>query len=166
MQEEQIINTELLLSLRTDFELEDVSLDEYIGGTKIKVIPESKDELEISNPHATFKIKMRLDKRKKKVITTHLQNRVTHEYEIKEIGSDVFIVRTGIKIDWEIERKFGGREQIDSLVYRMVSTIGRAGEEQRSGFRGLTRVVTFSNMVDDVYTQFEQGRSVLLELRR
>lgn len=55
-----------LLSLRMDFELEDVSLDEYIGGTKIKVIPESKDELEISNPHAKFKIKMRLDIKKEK----------------------------------------------------------------------------------------------------
>ena len=114
---------------------EDIDLQEYVDNTKIGLNSEKKNELEISNTRAQIKIKMRLDRNKKKVIATNLQNRMTHEYEIEEIGPDILIVHVQPKIDWEVGIKFGRREQIDSLVYRMVSTIGTANQEQRSGLK-------------------------------
>jgi predicted transcriptional regulator len=165
MLEKQIIDISLLLSLRTKFMLDSIDLREYIDGTKIKLNPERIDELELLNTNAQFKIKMRLDKSKKKVIATHPRNRIIHNYEIEEIGSDILIVNIQPKIDWEIGIKFGRREQISSLVYQMVSTIGWTSQEQRSGLKELTRDETFNRLVEDVYAQFEQGRSVLLELK-
>lgn len=88
-----------------------------------------------------------------------------HEYEIEEIGSDVLIVHIQPKIDFVVEIKFRMSEQIDSLVYRMVHVIGTASQEQRSGFKELSRDETFTDMVEDVYAKFEQGRSVLLGLK-
>ena len=95
----------------------------------------------------------------------HLQNGRTHAYDIYEIGSDVQIVYVRPKFDMDIEIKFGMREQINSLVYRMISTIGIASQEQRSGFKELAVDETFSKLVEDAYAHFEQGRSVLLNLR-
>lgn len=165
MVNKQIIDINLLLSLRTIFELEDINLQEYIDNTKIKLNPVMKDELEISNTQVQFRIKMRLDKNKKKVIATRLQNRMMHEYEIEEIGSDIFVVRVQPKIDWEIGVRFGRREQVASLVYQLVSTIGLASQEQSSGFRELAGDKTFTSIVEDVNSQFAQGRTALLKLR-
>ncbi|MGA7368274.1 MAG: hypothetical protein WBX01_04040 [Nitrososphaeraceae archaeon] len=95
----------------------------------------------------------------------HFQSRRTHEYDILEKGSDVLIVHSRKKIDWQVEGKFGGREQLDSLVYRMVSTIVRTSQEQRSGLKELARDEAYTNIVEEVYTQLEQGRSVLQRLR-
>ena len=88
-----------------------------------------------------------------------------HEYEIEEIGSDIFVVRVQPKIDWEIGVRFGRREQVASLVYQLVSTIGLASQEQSSGFRELAGDKTFTSIVEDVNSQFAQGRTALLKLR-
>ena len=163
MLDKQIIDIRLLLSLRTKFDLEDIDLQEFIDDTKIKLYPEKKDELEICNTQ--FKIRMCLDKSRKKAMAMHLQNGRTHAYDIYEIGSDIQIVYVRPKFDMDIEIKFGMREQINSLVYRMISTIGIASQEQRSGFKELAVDETFSKLVEDAYAHFEQGRSVLLNLR-
>ena len=110
-----------------------------------------------SNPK--FKIKMYLDRNKKKAIATHIQSHRKHEYEIFDVGSDVLIQHIQSQIDWKVKIEFGG------LVFQIVSTIGMISkDEQKSGFKELSMDKTFINLVDEMYAQFERGRSALLKL--
>jgi hypothetical protein len=158
-----IVNIELLLSLREKFELQHIHIDEYINRTTIEVNTERKDVLEISNPK--FKIKMYLDRNKKKAIATHIQSHRKHEYEIFDAGSDVLIQHIQSQIDWKVKIEFGGRKRLYPLVFQIVSTIGGIlKDEQKSGIKELSTDKTFINLVDDMYGQFERGRSALLKL--
>ena len=154
----------LLLSLREKFELEYTSLDEYVEHSKIETNNESHNTVLISSPQ--FRIRIQLDRAKKKAIATHLQSRRMYEYEIEEGGSDVFIVGVQSHIDWKIWREFGERKQLDTLIYQIVSTVGHATEaDKENRFKGLSTDKNFMNLVDDVYTQLNHGRLALLELR-
>lgn len=157
--------TQLLLSLRTKFDLGHISLDEYIRHTKIAKVGKSDNELEILNPQ--FRIRLYLYRTKKKAIATHLQSRWVYEYEIEDEGSDVSIVDIQTQIDREIEREFGERNQLNTLVYQTVSTVGRAAiGDLKDRFGRLSTDENFMGLIEDVYNQFNHGRSTLLKLRR
>lgn len=158
-----VVNITLLSSLRKKFELQHIHIDEYIKRTTIKLNPKRTDVLEILNPQ--FKIEMYLDRNKKKAIATHIQSHRKHEFDILDRGSDVFIVYTQSLIDSELERQFGGRKRLYNLILQIVSSIdGILTDEQKSGIKELSTDKTFINLVDEMYAQFERGRSALLKL--
>lgn len=158
------ISTELLLSLREKFKLGHISQEECLNHTHIEINGGQNDELEISNPQ--FTIKMSLDGNKKNIIATHVQGNRTHKYELREVGSEVLIkFHLSWEKDWRIKKEFIERKQLSTLVFQMVSLIGLALKEERSGFKELARDQTFTDMVEHMYEQLEQGRSVLQKLR-
>jgi hypothetical protein len=156
---------DLLLSLREKFELEFISLDEYVNQTNISIKGERDNELIISNPR--FKIRLCLDREKKRAVATHIQSRKQYEYVVDDSGSDAFILDAQSQDDFQIKKEFGGRKQLNSLVYQMVDLISIfAKKKHESEYEELSRDKAFMNLVDNVYSQLKFGRAALLKLVR
>lgn len=112
-----------------------------------------------------FRVKLRLDRGKKKVIAMLLGSRVSYEYEIEERDSDVDIMQVVSQINYEIVNEFLKGKLLNSLVYRMVSILGEVTtDDQKSGLKELSKDKKFMDLVDDAYTKIKRGRSALLEL--
>jgi hypothetical protein len=154
----------LLLSLREKFDLEFIDLEEYINQTNIDVKGERNNELIISNPR--FKIRLYLDREKKRAIATHIQSRRQYEYIVDDSGSDAVILDAQSQGDFQIKREFGDRKQLKSLVYQMVNQIGIFAKKNESEYEELSRDKAFMSLVDNVYLQLKSGRAALLKLVR
>jgi hypothetical protein len=154
----------LLNSLREVFELGYISPDEYTEQSRNETNKEKHNMLRISGPQLTVNI--HLNRKQKKAIATHLKSRNSYEYEIEGRGSDIFIVDVQSQIDWKIWKEFGERNQLDALIYQIVSTMGRTAiGDRKDRFGMLSTDENFVELVDGVYNRFNHGRLALLKLR-
>jgi hypothetical protein len=148
----------LLLSLKEIFGLEDIN----ISNTTIKKM-NNNNTLQISHPQ--FCILIELDLKRKKAIAKFDKGKRKYEYDIEELGSDIFIESTQPGKYFLIELEFQGTRLIEILIYNLISRLGRLNGEYISKFKALSADDKFMELVDDMHINFKQGYNKIMNLR-